>query len=196
MPRLLSEDGDTFTLDPKCLGMIGVLKEMLPLSEDSLKIPHVKSSTMSKLVEWLEAHKHHPTHYIPPHLADRFSPQKDKYLQEEKEEECDFGDDDSMIEEDIGQATNFHQIGEDDHCFFVNEHVNFEQNLAAGLAMQPWDKKFFSGIDLNTLIELTKVTNLIEKQTLVNFFNFSSRLQTFWTFHCSWMGVVGQLQQK
>lgn len=182
MVALLTEDGQRLLIDRPCAQQIGILRAMLvlsPVGEETatFPLPSVKSTIMSKVIEYLEQHKSDPDADVrndSPPLVSRLSMSKMV----------------SGADADAGGDGNDDEDDEDANCSVTNRDGR-DQRRPAGLLggpveescpspseedesdgeeyiyedylakVTPWDQKYADSLDLPTLIEITKAANYL-----------------------------------
>lgn len=189
---LVSEDGQRMQIGRHCLSMMGIFSTneqilMNVTTGQEIPMPSIKSPTLERLIEWLEAHSKRLLKQQAQHQAlhaqhDNETLGKDEVTQtadEDSQVESEFEEiiemeQDFYLEGDTAQHQQTFSSppflgGENVEPGNFDHHASFEQTiwdnqeLAVKLGpLSPWDKAFFDSLDLGTLIELTKVSAYCE----------------------------------
>ncbi len=171
----ITEDGQSLEVDRKCAIQVGLIRNMLVMSppEASLTFPlaNVKSTIMSKVIEFMQFHQndvslpvrdsglvrrqdvvvdeYDPHGGLTPNVsALRIEGNPDGVPSRSGAFDSSTSDDD---DDDFGQ--------DDDNEYFQEEYL---------CNVTPWDQKFMDGLDLATLLELTKAANYLNMTVLLD----------------------------
>jgi hypothetical protein len=136
---LVTEDGQRVLLERKSAQQIGILKTMLNSPSNIFPVPAVKSTILTKVVEFLDQHADDP-------IA---SPPKQPTVSSDDDDEDDNADVSTLTLDSPGSSDD--------------EYI-YEDYLAS---VTPWDQRFLD-IDLPTLIELTKAANYLNVPILLD----------------------------
>ncbi|PJF17224.1 S-phase kinase-associated protein 1A [Paramicrosporidium saccamoebae] len=140
---LVTEDGQRVLLERKSAQQIGILKTMMNSPNNIFPVPAVKSTILTKVIEFLDQHADDP---VP-------LPSKQPIASRDGDDDDDEGDDDA----DVSTLTLDSSVSSDD------EYI-YEDYLAS---VTPWDQRFLD-VDLPTLIELTKAANYLNVPVLLD----------------------------
>lgn len=181
MVALLTEDGQRLLIDRPCAQQIGILRAMLVLSPGgetaTFPLPSVKSTIMSKVIEYLEQHKSDPEadvrHGSPP-LVSRLS--MSEMTAGNGNDAADDDDDDSDANDGNENIANppadreqrrpaalVNRPLEESSCSASEDDSDGEEYIYEDYLAKvtPWDQKYADSLDLPTLIEITKAANYL-----------------------------------
>lgn len=166
----ISEDGQALEVERQCARQVGLIRNMLDMSppDSSLTFPlaNVKSTIMTKVIEFLQFHQ-----------SDVSLPDKDPYGGSLRRQEI-IDEDDPKAgqtpnvsalrlqgDSEAASSNDFSSSDDDDLAFDDDDEYLHEEYLCN---VTPWDQKFMDSLDLATLLELTKAANYLNITLLLD----------------------------
>lgn len=172
---LITEDGQRINVDLQCAQQIGILRPMLNFNNTNTTVattttfplPAVKSTTLAKVVEFLNQHREDSITKgggtdIIMHSPSKKLPKKDTPKDYDTSSESEDNDSEAGFE-GLGRLENIQTPNSSDSS--DDEEYIYEDYLAN---VTPWDQKFLDSLDLPSLIELTKAANYLNIPTLLD----------------------------
>lgn len=190
---LVAEDGQRVTMDGKCVQQVGILRAMAQIhraspqagSTATFPLPAVKSTILSKIVEYLEAHKDDPPRPrtrqpVKVTLKARPAP-KNLNDTDEDDDDDDDDDNDACTNGNDGRGGERRNRTEGQRPTISPSSLHVKDNQSDGSSededflyeeyltnVSPWDQRFMEALDLPALIETTKAVNYLNIPPLLD----------------------------